>query len=90
MRPTNSRNSDAGEAVEEQRFVGHQADPLLDLELVLGKLKPRISMLPASGGIRPVSMRIVVDLPAPLGPRKPKKQPRGTSRFTPSTAALIP
>src|SRR4051812_11984414 len=33
-------------------------------------------------------MRMVVDLPAPLGPRKPKKLPRGTSRSTPSTAAL--
>src|SRR5580765_1040858 len=35
-------------------------------------------------------MRMVVDLPAPLGPRKPKKLPRGTSRSTPSTAGLKP
>src|SRR5689334_23924999 len=33
---------------------------------------------------------MVVDLPAPLGPRNPKKEPRGTSRFTPSTAAFRP
>src|SRR4051812_16124410 len=47
-------------------------------------------MLPPSLGISPVSMRMVVDLPAPLGPRKPKKLPRGTSRSTPSTAAFSP
>jgi hypothetical protein len=47
-------------------------------------------MDPASGGIRPVSIRMVVDLPAPFGPRKPKKEPRGTSRSTPSTAAFAP
>src|SRR5690349_129775 len=47
-------------------------------------------MVPLSAGIRPVSIRIVVDLPAPLGPRKPKNDPRGTSRSTPSTAALRP
>src|SRR5512133_3210813 len=47
-------------------------------------------MVPPSLGISPVSMRIVVDLPAPLGPRKPKKLPRGTSRSTPSTAAFEP
>ena len=47
-------------------------------------------MEPEEGGIRPVSMRMVVDLPAPFGPRKPKKQPRGTVRLRPSTAALPP
>ena len=28
---------DAGEAVEEQRFIGHQADALLDLEFLCGQ-----------------------------------------------------
>ena len=31
-------------------------------------------------------MRIVVVLPAPFGPTRPKKHPRGTSRSTPATA----
>src|SRR4051794_11538641 len=31
-------------------------------------------------------MRMVVVLPAPLGPRKPKTWPSATSRLTPSTA----
>src|SRR5579862_2029058 len=51
---------------------------------------PSSSIVPEVGGASPMSMRIVVVLPAPLGPRKPKKQPRGTSRFSPSTAALEP
>src|ERR1700730_11067454 len=52
--------------------------------------RPSNSMLPEVGGARPISIRIVVVLPAPLGPRNPKKQPRGTSRSSPSTAALVP
>src|SRR6266403_1162361 len=51
---------------------------------------PINSIDPEDGGINPVSMRMVVDLPAPFGPRKPKKQPRGTVRLSPSTAALFP
>ena len=47
-------------------------------------------MEPLSAGIRPVSIRMVVDFPAPFGPRKPKNEPRGTSRSTPSTAAFAP
>ena len=35
-------------------------------------------MLPALAWVRPSSMRIIVVLPAPLGPRKPKALPRGT------------
>src|SRR5579864_877187 len=35
-------------------------------------------------------MRMVVDFPAPLGPRNPKNEPRGTSRSTPLTAATEP
>ena len=35
-------------------------------------------------------MRIIVVLPAPLGPRKPKALPRGTHRSTPSIAARAP
>ena len=35
-------------------------------------------------------MRIVVVLPAPLGPRKPKTEPRGTLRSIASTARVVP
>jgi hypothetical protein len=34
-------------------------------------------------------MRIVVDLPAPLGPRNPKTSPGGTSRNKASTARVV-
>jgi hypothetical protein len=35
-------------------------------------------------------MRIVVDLPAPLGPRNPKTMPAGMARSTESTATSWP
>ena len=42
--------------------------------------------LPAEGGMKPVIIRIVVDLPAPLGPRKPRTSPFSTVNETPFTA----
>src|SRR5690606_4104614 len=38
----------------------------------------------------PSRIRIVVDLPAPLGPRKPCTSPRATSRSRPSRAVTFP
>src|SRR6478609_12039799 len=38
----------------------------------------------------PSSTRIVVDLPAPLGPRKPWTSPVATSRSSPSSARKSP
>ncbi len=35
-------------------------------------------------------MRIVVDLPEPFGPRKPKMPPRGMSKLTRPTAVKLP
>src|SRR6185295_5596418 len=45
---------------------------------------------PEVGGINPVTMRMVVDLPAPLGPRKPSTSPRSTEKEIPSTARFGP
>src|ERR1051325_660095 len=45
---------------------------------------------PSVGGMNPVIMRIVVDLPAPFGPRKPRTSPRSTENEIPSTARLAP
>src|SRR5215471_12108256 len=42
--------------------------------------------LPLVGKIRPMSILMVVVLPAPLGPRKPKISPRRTSSDRSSTA----
>jgi hypothetical protein len=46
--------------------------------------------VPASIGRSVVSMRSVVVLPAPLGPRKPKISPRDTAKLTPRTASTVP
>src|SRR6266568_2218202 len=51
---------------------------------------PHTETAPALGGMKPVIMRIVVDLPAPLGPRKPITLPFPTSNETPSTARFGP
>src|SRR5579871_353426 len=45
---------------------------------------------PEVGRSNPQSMRMVVDFPAPLGPRKPKISPRRTSSVTWSTARKSP
>jgi hypothetical protein len=36
------------------------------------------------------SIEIVVDLPAPFGPRKPKISPGSTSKSMPRTASMSP
>src|SRR5215813_9886526 len=46
--------------------------------------------VPLLGRTRPHSMRMVVLLPAPLGPRKPKTWPAPTSSVTPRTATNLP
>src|SRR5260370_39273617 len=52
--------------------------------------KPPTLARPEVGGSNPHRMRIVVDLPAPLGPRNPKISPRFTSSETRSTAVKSP
>ena len=51
---------------------------------------PPILAVPPVGRSRVVSIRTVVDLPAPLGPRNPKTSPRVTARSIPSTATTSP
>ncbi len=43
---------------------------------------PKTRALPEVGRIRSSSVRIVVVLPAPFGPRKPKTSPWATCRST--------
>src|SRR5271169_242151 len=47
-------------------------------------------MLPELAASRPVSILMVVDFPAPLGPRNPKNWPGATRRFTSWTATRSP
>jgi hypothetical protein len=44
-------------------------------------------MLPLVGRIRPIIIRIVVVLPAPLGPTNPKIWPSSTENVTPRNAS---
>ena len=48
--------------------------------------KPATVADPAVGSASVHSILIVVDLPAPFGPRKPNISPGATSKETPSTA----
>ena len=50
---------------------------------------PQIATLPESGRINPVSIRIVVVLPAPFGPRNPKTSPARTSKDTSETGLAV-
>src|SRR5260370_34655841 len=51
---------------------------------------PPTDTLPSVGGMKPVIIRMVVDFPAPFGPRKPSTSPRSTENDTPSTARFGP
>src|SRR4051812_29883645 len=52
--------------------------------------KPLTSAVPEVGGSSVTSMRISVDLPAPLGPSRPKISPASTSKVIPLTAVKSP
>ena len=51
---------------------------------------PRIRSSPPLTGETAAIIRIVEDLPAPLGPRKPNASPRRTSTSMPLTASKSP
>src|SRR5579859_5803248 len=51
--------------------------------------RPATRAVPPVGGISVASMRSVVVLPAPLGPRKPNISPAFTARSTPATASTM-
>ena len=51
---------------------------------------PATMAVPLVGTERPISMRMVVVFPAPLGPRNPKTSPLLTSMFSSLTATKSP
>ena len=71
---------------------------VLTIALILALGTPAYAQAPRSGGElvfvvgseSPISMRIVVVLPAPFGPRIPKISPGQTSRSRWSTATISP
>ena len=52
--------------------------------------RPRTRSVPSVTGEMQATMRMVLVLPAPLGPRKPKAWPGETSKSTASTAVKSP
>ena len=50
--------------------------------------KPQIVTLPAVLRTRPARMLMVVDLPAPFGPSRPKIEPAGIDRSSPFSACF--
>src|SRR3954464_9153661 len=50
---------------------------------------PRMRSVPPLTGETAAAIRIVEDLPAPLGPRKPKASPRRTTTSMPRTASTV-
>jgi hypothetical protein len=51
---------------------------------------PLIAALPVVGAISPASMRTLVVLPAPFGPRRPKISPSPTVKVRSWTAVSVP
>ena len=54
------------------------------------KRRPLTSAEPDVAGVRPTMIRMVVDFPAPLGPRKPVTRPGRAVKLTSSTAVKPP
>ena len=73
--------------VVELRHHAHQRARLLRLARQLVAEDPDPALVRCAW---PVSSRIVVDLPAPFGPSRPRQMPFGTSRSRPSTAVIGP
>jgi hypothetical protein len=73
MRPMNVRYSRAVRFSNRPRFSGTTPTRRLTSRARSGWLtsSPRMRIVPDDGARSPVSILIVVDLPAPFGPRKP-------------------
>src|SRR5256714_1770165 len=90
MRPTKSRYS--GPVRRSSKPIPSGTTPICRFTSTacLAKSKPKSCMPPDVGANSPVSILMVVDLPAPLGPKKPKNCPAPTVRSTDSTAVSAP
>jgi hypothetical protein len=73
-----------------ERVLEDQADLAAELGLLRGDVEPATRPCPPEGCTSVHSMEIVVDFPAPLGPRKPNVSSGGTSNVTPLTASRLP
>ena len=74
--------------------LGRGVEQDADLEAGVGQVGEQAAgdrgALRTSGGVSPTMTRMVVDLPAPLGPRKPVTRPGSAVKVTSSTAVKLP
>ena len=73
--------------VEPAVAAEHVADPLTHRLRVRDDVVPSTRACPLVGSSRVISILIVVVLPAPFGPRRPKSSPCSTANDTPRTAS---
>ena len=72
-----------------RRGVQQHADLVAGVGQVANR-RPEMVPSPDVGGVSPTMTRMVVDLPAPLGPRKPVTRPGRAVNVTSSTAVNLP
>ena len=80
----------AGEVRPDADVAGHVGDAPVQGDGVAPRVLPKTDASPPVARARPSRMRMVVDLPAPFGPRKPCTWPCSTSRSRPSRAWTRP
>src|SRR5882724_2147717 len=90
MRPVNV--SISAPVSRSKRLRSSGTTPILRLTSSgsLSMSRPSTRIFPLVGASNPVSIFIVVDLPAPFGPKNPKKLPRATRKSILSTAVKSP
>ena len=79
-----------GELAVERGVLKDQPDPRANRAGILRTSKPATWATPDVGRMSVQRMLIVVDFPAPFGPRNPKISPALTSRSIPRTASTFP
>ena len=77
-----SRAAQRGQFAEVRRVAADVRKALVDAAASAHTSSPKIVACPAVGRSSPRSVRIVVVLPAPLGPRNPKTSPSSTANVT--------
>ena len=82
-----NRLLECGQAPVEVAHLRYDRDPALDLDGAAVDVDPSIVTCPALGRTRVVIAPIVVVLPAPFGPSRPKIWPSRASNSMPATAS---
>jgi hypothetical protein len=76
-----------GQVIIERRVLEHQPDPPANGERIPRDVEPATRALPELGRSSVHKIEIIVDLPAPFGPRKPNASLGATVKLTPRMAS---